>query len=243
MKTEFERDLHHAWMILEFDEIFEEDYQMRMLEENHPTSLLMVKGQGRDTKSRYQYEIGGKISMEALGEREKWTYSQMKEFMQQLVETVREVNNYLLDVNCLSLNPEHIYHQGEKYYFCYCPAIKGNVWEAFHTLTEYFVIETDYEDKEAIYLACELHKASMEDNYNIELILEKILERKEQRMEEVQQKPKYGDLSYELQEDQILDEWAKEQELKGNMLKERETVWGFVTRKIQKRKDKTLEKY
>ena len=96
MKTEFERDLHHAWMILEFDEIFEEDYQMRMLEENHPTSLLMVKGQGRDTKSRYQYEIGGKISMEALGEREKWTYSKMKEFMQQLVETVREVNNYLL---------------------------------------------------------------------------------------------------------------------------------------------------
>ena len=27
MKTEYERNLHHAWMILEFDEIYEEDFE------------------------------------------------------------------------------------------------------------------------------------------------------------------------------------------------------------------------
>ena len=33
--------------------------------------------------------------------------------------------------------------------------------------------------KEAVYLAYELHKASMEENYNIEYALERILEKKE----------------------------------------------------------------
>ena len=31
MREEYERDLHHAWMILETDELYKEDYQMRML--------------------------------------------------------------------------------------------------------------------------------------------------------------------------------------------------------------------
>lgn len=241
MKTEYERNLHHAWMILEFDEIYEEDYQMRMLAENHLNCLLDVKGQGMDRKSRYQYEVGGKTSMAAMGERQKWNFSRMKEFMQQFVEAVREVNNYLLDVNCLNLDPEYIYYQNGRYFFCYCPTFKGNIWEAFHVLTEYFVRETDYEDKEAIYLACELHKASMEDNYNIEQILERILERKEQRMEDVKKNLKYGNAAYELKEDQILDDWAGEQELKGNVMKDRETVWGFVTRKIRKRNHRNWE--
>ena len=56
-------------------------------------------------------------------------------------------------------------------------------------------------------------------------------------MEEVQKKSKYGDVSYELKEDQILDDWASEQELKGRVTKERESVWGFVTRKIHQRKN------
>ena len=37
MREEYERDLHHAWMILETDELYKEDYQMRMLMENART--------------------------------------------------------------------------------------------------------------------------------------------------------------------------------------------------------------
>ena len=133
MREEYERDLHHAWMILETDELYKEDYQMRMLMENAISGLLSGRGQG----------------------------------------------NYLLDVNCLSLDPGHIYVSDEIYYFCYCPGLEGNILEKFHELTEYFVRETDYEQKEAVYLAYELHKASMEENYNIEYALERILEKQD----------------------------------------------------------------
>ena len=60
MREEYERDLHHAWMILETDELYKEDYQMRMLMENAIPGLLSVRGQGKDDKSQYRYEISGR---------------------------------------------------------------------------------------------------------------------------------------------------------------------------------------
>ena len=168
MREEYERDLHHAWMILETDELYKEDYQMRMLMENAIPGLLSVRGQGKDDKSQYRYEISGKISVKAKGEKEHWKFADLEKFMRQFIQVLYAVKNYLLNVNCLSLDPGHIYVSDEIYYFCYCPGLEGNILEKFHELTEYFVRETDYEQKEAVYLAYELHKASMEENYNIE---------------------------------------------------------------------------
>ena len=163
MREEYERDLHHAWMILETDELYKEDYQMRMLMENAIPGLLSVRGQGKDDKSQYRYEISGKISVKAKGEKEHWKFADLENFMRQFIQVLYAVKNYLLDVNCLSLDPGHIYVSDEIYYFCYCPGLEGNILEKFHELTEYFVRETDYEQKEAVYLAYELHKASMEE--------------------------------------------------------------------------------
>ena len=170
--------------------------------------------------------------MKVLGERESWSYFQMENFMRQFIQVLKEMDNYLLNVNCLSLNPEHIYWNDGKFYFSYCPALEQDLWEKFHELTEYFVRETNYEDKEAIYFAYELHKSSMEENYNIEEILEKILERKEAEMDRMKEDVK--EMSYELEDDRILDDWAGEQELKNHVLRERLGVWGFVSRKLQR---------
>lgn len=233
MREEYERDLKHAWMILEVDQIYEEDYQMRMLQVNTVPGLLQVCGQGKDEKSRYRYEISGKSSVRMLKEKEKLGYQWIESFMKQFVKVLYEVNNYLLDVNCLSLDPAHIYREDEQFYFCYCPALKGNIWEEFHSLTEYFVRELDYEDKEGIYLAYELHKASLEENYNIEQTLEMILERKEMEIEKM--KPDRKEESYELEEDMILDDWAGERETRGHVLRDRQGVWEYVSRKIRKK--------
>ena len=78
MGQEYERDLHHAWMILETDELYKEDYQMRMLMENAIPGLLSVRGQGKDDKSQYRYEISGKISVKAKGEKEHWKFADLE---------------------------------------------------------------------------------------------------------------------------------------------------------------------
>ena len=232
MRTVLERELRHTWMVFEMQTLYEEDYQMKMLTSNAVPGLLSVQGQGLDDKSRYRYEITGKNNMKLLGERQKWNCVSMEEFMRQFIQTLKEVENYLLNVNCLSLDPEHIFYNEGSYFFCYCPVLQQDLWTAFHELTEYFVREADYEDREAIYFAYELHKSSMEDNYNIEEILEKILERKDAEMKRVT--PDVKEMSYELEEDKLLDEWADGRKIKNNVMRERTSVWGFVSRKLQK---------
>lgn len=241
MRESYERDLHHSWMILEADQIYEEDYQIRMLAANAVSGLLQVHGQGEDDKSRYRYEISGKVSMKSKGERESWRFQEIENFMKQFIQVLYEVKNYLLDVNCLSLDPAHIYLSGDRFYFCYCPAFQGDILGKFHVLTEYFVKETDYEDKEGIYLAYELHKASMGENYNIEQVLEGILERKERELENM--KPKKRDIVYDLQEEMLLDDWVAEQEMGGAIVRDRQNVWGFLSQRLKKRNEQRRENW
>lgn len=233
MREEYERDLQHSWMILEIDEIYEEDYQMRMLADNSFPELLEVCGQGTDAKSRYRYKISGRKSLKELWEKDSWRYKELEDFMRQLIHILYELDNYLLSVSSLSLNPKHIFKDENKFAFCYIPGHEGNIWKDFHILTEEIVKIMDYEDKEGIYLAYELHKASMEEEYDIEQVLEKILEKKEKEMERVT--PKKKEMTYDVEEEKILDDWAGEKELTGKVLQDRQTVWGFVSQKMKKK--------
>lgn len=232
MREECEKTMHHTWLILETDEIYEEDYQMRMLSDNTILGLLSVRGQGENDRSKYRFDVTGKTSMRELWNQEQWNYNKLECFMRQLIQLLYELNNYLLELNSLSLKPEHIFKSGNTFYFCYIPGKSGNIWVEFHVLMEEFVKNMDYSDKEGIYLAYELHKASMEDNFDMEQMLEQILEKKELEMERVTPKKR---VVYDVAEEQVLDDWAGYQELKGNVARERQSVWGFVSKKIKKR--------
>lgn len=245
MREEYEKTLHHTWLILETDEMYEEDYQMRMLSDNGIFGLLPVHGQGENDRSRYRFDVTGKTSLRELWNMEKWNGEKLEQFMRQLIQVLYELNNYLLELNSLSLKPEHIFKSGETFCFCYIPGKKKNIWVEFHVLMEEFVKNMDYTDKEGIYLAYELHKASMEEDFDMEQMLEQILEKKETEMERVTPKKC---VVYDVAEEQVLDDWAGYQELKGNAARERHSVWGFVSKKIRKRQQEdwdffeTLEK-
>lgn len=237
MKELYEKDLHHSWMIIETEQIYEEDYQMRMLMENQIPGLLEIQGQGVDEKSRYRYQISGKRSVKELWEKENWGYAELEDFMRQLIHVLYELSNYLLDVHCLSLKTTHIFKEDDKYVFCYIPKTAKNLWREFHEFMEDVVKSMNYEEKEGIYLAYELHKASMEESYDMEQVLEQILEKKEQEMKQVI--PKKREMVYDVEEEQILNDWAGAREMTGNVLKDHQTVWGFVSKRIRKNKKST----
>lgn len=233
MKVEYERNLQQTRLILEFHEIYEEDYQIRMLRSNTPKRLLMVHGQGKEETTRYYYNISGKKAMKDCFDESHITSSEIEKFMKQFLEVLEEVQKLLLNPDCLLLSPEFVYCEEGQYYFCFCPCKKGTIWAEFHKLTEYFVKKTDYENKEGIYLAYELHKASMEENYNIEAVLEEILEKKEAELERLYKK-KEND--YDLEEDIWLGDWVGEQELVGSGFREKTTFWGKLGEKMRRKK-------
>ena len=190
MNAYFKNNLKQAILTLEGEEI-KDDFQIFMLQENEIPGLLKTSMKYIDGQSHYQYDISGKVSMKVKYEKMKLNSGDMKCLIHSLLQTLQEIEKYMLDAKGGLLSPEYIYCEGDKYFFCFYPPCSLELKEEFHKLTEFFVREVDYKDKEGIHLAYTLHKSSMDDNYSIEKIMEEVLNEEaipqvpyEKRMEE-----------------------------------------------------------
>ena len=164
---------------IEEPKVYREDYQMKILYMNEIDGILPVKGRGLDENSFYDYNVSGKVSMKAMYERNKISGEDLKLFLRQFLAVIKEVEKYLLNIHCILLEPEYIFYEEKKFYFCYFPLEKRDIWEQFHKLSEYFVKKTDYKDKESVRITFVLHKETMEENYSLEKIIKECVKENE----------------------------------------------------------------
>lgn len=209
---------------------YQEDYQLYMLKVNHLNGLLDITGRGMNEKSYYDYDVTGKISMKSMYERGNLTAKDLVSFLEQLVAVIHEVEKYLLNVNRILLEPEYIYYADGAFYFCYYPLAKKDLWEEFHTLTEYFVKKADYQDQSCVQMVFVLHKGVMEENYSIDKLVQECcklaLESEKKKEAEVE------DSFYHTEE----HDWIKEQANGSSILRETDNLWTPVKRFLNKHK-------
>lgn len=84
--------------------LYKEDYQMKMLKANSPEGFLKVAGRGMNGSSYYDYDVSGKISMQAMYTRAKLKAEDIRQFMYQFGNVLKETGKYLLDIHCLHWN-------------------------------------------------------------------------------------------------------------------------------------------
>lgn len=171
MRAEYETKLNRVSLHIYVPGHYEEDYQMPMLRQNHIPGILDVEGCEVEGKSRYTYEINGMVSMKTVHEKSWIKKAEILDLVSALLEVSGELQRYMLNPDCLVLKPEYIFYKNEKWFFCYLPGMKEDLRQSFHELTEYFVKTLDYEDTEGIFLAYELHKATLQENYDLEQIM------------------------------------------------------------------------
>lgn len=237
--------------------VYQEDYQMRMLQVNEIEGLLPVKGRGIDGASFYDYNVSGKISMQAMYERVKIRGEDLRLFLRQLLAVIKETENYLLNIHCILLEPEFIFYEDGRFYFCYYPQAKQDLWAEFHKLTEYFVKQADYEDKESVRIVFILHKETMAENYSLEKVVKECI--KEKKKED--QEEEGGDIRiqklYDEDEDREYEsagrkqknhganaaeydsaqhEWIKKQHHGNLIMEETENMWAPVKRFLNRQK-------
>ncbi len=188
MQSYYKNNLKHAEMILVGVEEENEDFQSMMLQENEIPGVLKTKVRYIDNLSHYHYDISGMVSLKAKHEKEKLRQAEIKGLIYQLLGTIKGIQKYMLEGRGILLDPQYIYCEKDKYLFCYFPPNRVEMKEEFHKLTEFFVKEVDYRDKEGVYLAYTLHKATMEEHYSIERIMEEIMQEKEVPIVEYQEK-------------------------------------------------------
>lgn len=175
MNAYFKNDLKQAQLVLEGEEL-REDFEVFMLQGNDIPGLLKTNIKYIDGKSHYQYDISGKTSLKIRYEKIKLSGDDIRTLLNALIQILKEISKYMLDAKGILLSPEYIFCEGDRFFFCYYPPCALDLKEEFHRLTEFFVREVDYRDKEGIHLAYTLHKSSMDENYSIEKIMDKMME-------------------------------------------------------------------
>lgn len=229
---------------IEEKEIYQEDYQIRMLQENKIDGLLPVRGRGVDEKSYFDYEVSGKVSVKSIYEKSNINNIEIKKFLIALLNTINDVERYLLNIHCLLLKPEYIFCDDGNYYFCYYPPGGSNLWEEFHIFTEYLVKKADYKDQECVRIVFLLHKKTMEENYSLEKLITECVGEIDERLSD--------DRNVEIFEQQTQDEdhieeqtgrydygehdWITEQEMGSSILRETDNMWTPVKRFLTRHK-------
>lgn len=181
MKTGYEKELNKVSLHIDLPRLYEEDYQIHMLRENSIPCLLDITGCGMDGKSRYTYSVTGMKSMKTMFETLPVKREDMLCFVTRLMEAVKGLKRYMLNPDGLLLYPEFMFYNKATWFFCYLPGRRKSLCEAFHVITEYFVRKLDYEDTKGIMLAYELHKATLEENYDLEKIIDDYTRHEEKR--------------------------------------------------------------
>lgn len=181
MKIGYEKELNKVSLHIDLPRVYEEDYQIHMLRENSIPGLLDIAGCGMNGKSRYTYGVTGMMSMKALFKTSTIKKQDIVCFVKRLMDVVKGLKRYMLNADGLLLYPEFMFYSEDTWYFCYLPGRKKALGEAFHVITEFFVTKLDYDDSEGIMLAYELHKATLEENYDLEKIMNEYTNHEKQR--------------------------------------------------------------
>ncbi len=222
--------------------LYKEDYQMKMLKANSPEGFLKVAGRGMNGSSYYDYDVSGKVSMQAMYARAKMKAEDVRQFMDQLGNVLKETEKYLLDIHCILLDPEYIFYEEGRFFFCYYPPARQDIWEQFHILTEYMVKVADYEEEECIRLTFLLHKETMEDNYSLEKLITECGKREcEKKVDETVKRTMIDELLEEKREqtsyyDTEDHDWIAEQEMGSSIMRETDNLWVPVKRFLNKHK-------
>lgn len=221
---------------IEEEKVYTEDYQNKMLEENVIKGLLRMSGRGMDDKSCYDYDVSGKISVRALYEKHAMDAKEIKILLKNILSVVKEVERYLLDVNCILLDPEYIFYTDEKYYFCYYPPGGETLWERFHHFSEYLVKCADYQDAECVQIVFFLHQETMKENYSLEQIIRQCLKEEEEKKENIQEQVREEEKEATGYFDSAEHDWIASQEMGSVILRETDNLWTPVKRFLHKRK-------
>lgn len=236
MKTEYKKDLSSTYFVLEEEEIFQMDYQIRMLRTNEIPGLLKIKARGADETSRFYYDIRGKSSLQSIYEKAEIKSEELVLFLKNLSTAITFAEKHMLDSSRILLEPECIFCDKEGFYFCYYPLGQQEFCEVFHKLTEYFVTKVSYQDKQGIFLAYELHKLTMEENYSILEVIKSISEEMEE--EKAAEQTEESQEAHIEEQEPMLTDWSTEDWIETDLYvaEEDQTIWNSIKKLWEKRK-------
>ncbi len=176
MESIIKTELDYTELEISDNVVYKEDYQQHMLKENEVLGLLKVTGRGVDNTCQYIYDITALDSLKQICAENTISKSLLEIILKQILCTIEETRKYMLNVNCILLNPEYIFIKNNTVRFCYYPIKQEELIISFRKLTEYIIQNIDYNCMEDIMFACKLHKETLDGSCSIDDVIHHNLE-------------------------------------------------------------------
>lgn len=165
-------------------------YQVNTIRYNKIGGLIPVSFLIEDGEYRYFYDITGKESLFEQMKNRKYTLMEIRTILSDLYRCIRLMEEYLLDINLLLLEPEYIFWDKRKneYGFCFYPEKKESFETSFKEILEHFMNFLDYQDENTVVLVYSMYQKARSQHTSFAEIMQgfcEIDEQSEKREEEV----------------------------------------------------------
>lgn len=169
-------------------------YQINMIRYNDIAGLLPVQFFIEDGEYRYFYDIS---CMESLYERmkqKKYSIKEIRTVMSDLYRCVLQMEEYLLDTDCLILEPEYLFTAKDRFniQFCFYQDKKETFEKSLEKLFDYFLNQLDYQDEKTVVLVYSLYQKSREEHVPLYELMKQFCE-----IPVIEKKTKYSEINYE----------------------------------------------
>ena len=172
MEIRYRREIRHNYLIIKMDGC-EEDYEMRMAEENCVGGFLpfLVKESGEGKE--FYYEITSRQPLSRMAERRPMSGEELRHLILGIAGAVTEMEKFLLSEGNILLEPDYIYIEPQNYTvsLCFVPGYGGDFPAALGKLMEYLLGKVSHDDRGGVVLAYELFQATRQENYGIRDLL------------------------------------------------------------------------
>lgn len=163
-KTYYRRNGNQNYMVICNGDSPKLPYQVNTIRHNKIEGLLSVQFFIEDGEYQYFYDISCKESLTNKMKQKKYTIREIRTILSDLYRCTTRMEDYLLDMNGLLLDPDYIFaDQQNQYYFCYYP-VENMVFEkSLEELFEYFMNRLDYQDETTIQLVYMMYQKAREN--------------------------------------------------------------------------------
>lgn len=170
LNIEYERVNGQSLMTIETDKGYEEDYQIKMIVKNRLDHFLKISKASVNNKHYLKYDISKRQQFAQFYEYEKMKLEDVRLLCSNISEMVRLVDEYMLDLDFVLLDPNFIYMDviTKNLNFIYLPSLKNsNFADNLRSVFEYVLEHFDHSmDKTSVVFLYEFYQNILSNSYD-----------------------------------------------------------------------------
>ena len=159
-------ELNHNYLIIQVEDSYEIDNQIKMIKNKNIDGILKVTVQRINNTIEYIYEISNSISVENMYADELMRFDDIRKLLSDYFNVLNMCDEYMIDKSNIILLPELIFKRDNRFYFCIFTKCKNDINDSFLSLLNWMLEHVDYDDEKAVNTIYKINAKSIREGFD-----------------------------------------------------------------------------